>query len=350
MPAYIDELNQIEDSGRREIDQAASAEELEALRLTLLGRKDGRLTRVLHALPELPPDERKEVGRRANQLKILLEETFERKKRSFQDAELDRTLSRRDIDLTLPPTPVPRGGIHPLTRVMDEIVAVFSRLGFGVADGPEIETDFNNFTAMNHPPDHPARDAHDTFYVKNFSDADGTPLLLRTHTSPVQIRYMKERKPPFHIVVPGRVFRHEAVDATHSFVFHQVEGLAVGEDIALSDLKGVLSLFAREVFGPAAEVRFRPSYFPFVEPGIEVDIRCTLCEGKGCSVCKRTGWLEMLGAGMVHPNVFRAVGYDPRKVTGYAFGIGVERVAMFKYGVDDMRLFFENDLRFLRQF
>jgi phenylalanyl-tRNA synthetase alpha chain len=344
----VNDLNKIREESLDEAARAASAEAVEAVRLKYLGRKDGLLTKLLQTLPSLPPEKRKDVGRLANEAKRALEEALESKTKFLEGEKLARSLSQRAEDLTLPGTPLARGGLHPLTKVQDEIVGVFQRLGFNVAEGPEVETDFHNFTALNHPPDHPARDAHDTFYLKSHKDEAGLPLLLRTHTSPVQIRYMKTHKPPLYIVVPGRVFRHEAVDATHSFVFHQVEGLAVDAGISLADLKGALTLFARELFGAAARVRFRPSYFPFVEPGLEVDISCSFCGEKGCRLCKNSGWVEMLGAGLVHPNVLRGVGLDPEKVSGYAFGIGVERVAMFKYGVDDMRLFFENDLRFLR--
>lgn len=350
MPSLIEELNNLQAQSRQEVEEASSLEGLESLRLKFLGRKDGLLNRILQALPTLGIEEKKDLGRRANDLKRGLEELLESKRRSLEEARLSQSLSRSSADLSLPAPALPRGRPHPLTQVMDEITGAFTRLGFTVAEGPEIETDFHNFTALNHPPDHPARDSQDTFYLKGLKDETGLPFLLRTHTSPVQIRYMKTHQPPVYIVAPGRVFRHEAVDATHSFVFHQVEGLAVDRDVSLADLKGALTLFAQTVFGSKADIRFQPSYFPFVEPGIQVDVSCTLCDRKGCRVCKQSGWVEMLGAGMVHPNVFRAVGYDPEKVTGYAFGIGVERVAMFKYGVDDMRLFFENDVRFLKQF
>ncbi|HRY30218.1 MAG TPA: phenylalanine--tRNA ligase subunit alpha [Elusimicrobiota bacterium] len=350
MSSLLNQLHSLRAQAQQDIAQADSLEGLETLRVRYLGRKDGQLTKILQALPSLSPEEKKVLGREANEAKISLETALNEKKGAIEEKTLNAVLSAAaGQDLTLPESPLSVGRRHPLAQVMDDIVGCFLRLGFNLAEGPEVETDFNNFTALNHPPDHPARDSHDTFYVKNFRDGEGLPLLLRTHTSPVQIRHMQTHKPPLSIVAPGRVFRHEAVDATHSFVFHQVEGLAVDVDISVADLKGVLGLFARHVFGSNVEIRFRPAYFPFVEPGIEVDISCTLCEGKGCRVCKQTGWVEMLGAGMVNPNVFRAVGYDPDKVTGYAFGIGVERVAMFKYGVDDMRLFFENDVRFLRQ-
>jgi phenylalanyl-tRNA synthetase alpha chain len=350
MTTLLDELQRIQDDSLREAAKAATVEALDAVHVKFLGRKDGLLSKILAGLPSLPPDQKKELGRRANEAKRALESALEAKKSRLDEDLLAKSLAQSAEDLTLPGAPLLRGGLHPLTKVMEEITGVFLRLGFNAAEGPEVETDHNNFTALNHPPDHPARDSHDTFYLKNHKDESGAPLLLRTHTSPVQIRYMKSHKPPLYIVSPGRVFRHEAVDATHSFVFHQVEGLAVDSGVSLADLKGVLSLFAQQLFGGGVHVRFRPSYFPFVEPGLEVDISCTLCGGKGCRVCKNSGWVEMLGAGMVHPNVLRGAGLDPEKLSGYAFGIGVERVAMFKYGVDDMRLFYENDLRFLRQF
>jgi len=233
--------------------------------------------------------------------------------------------------------------VHPLRRVEEDIVAVFAGLGFSVVEGPEIETDYNNFEALNFPADHPARDMQDTFFLPG-------DLLLRTHTSPVQIRTMKTVPPPVRVIVPGRVYRRDIADASHSPVFHQVEGLAVDRNISMGDLKGTLELFAREMFGARSKIRFRPSFFPFTEPSAEVDVLCFLCGGDGCRVCKQSGWLEILGSGMVHPNVLRNVGYDPEEVTGWAFGMGIERIAMLKYGVDDLRLFFDNDLRFLRQF
>ncbi len=348
--SILDDIETIKTESLKEVSTVDNLESLESLRLRFLGRKDGHISKVLQLLPTLNPDEKKQVGRQANEVKRALEACIEDKKRLLEDASLNQSLSQSALDLTLPDRSAFRGKLHPVTQTMDDIVSVFSRLGFNLAEGPEVETDFNNFTALNHPPDHPARDAHDTFYVKDLRDASGAPFLLRTHTSPVQIRYMKSHQPPLYIVAPGRVFRHEAVDATHSFVFHQVEGLAVDKDISMADLKGMLGLFAQHLFGSKARIRFRPSFFPFVEPGIEVDISCTLCDQKGCRVCKQSGWIEMLGAGLVHPHVLRGVGYNPDQVSGYAFGIGVERVAMFKYGVDDMRLFYENDIRFLKQF
>ena len=353
MSTLLDQLNNLASESLAEASVLADAEALDAYRLKYLGRKDGLLTRILTSLPGLTGDEKREVGKRANALKMAIESAIAHRRQGLDDARINAQLSQSKIDLTLPGTPVLRGGLHPLTRVMEEITDVFLRLGFSVAEGPEVETDDNNFTSLNHPPDHPARDSHDTFYLKDFTDGEGRPLLLRTHTSPVQIRYMRSHRPPVYIVAPGRVFRHENVDATHSYVFHQVEGLAVDTDISVADLKGVLTLFAERLFGGQGAViktRFRPSFFPFVEPGLEMDISCTLCGQKGCRVCKGTGWVEMLGSGLVHPNVLRAAGCDPEKYSGWAFGIGVERVAMFKYGVDDMRLFYENDIRFLENF
>ncbi len=350
MSSLLDEIQRLESASEDELRAADSSEAIDSLQIKFLGRKEGLLTNILRGLAALSPEEKKLVGQRANEFKNHLQGSIDKKKQELEDAHLNKSFQDTSLDLTLPGTPVLRGKLHPLTQTMDDIVSVFLRLGFTVAEGPEIETDFHNFTALNHPPDHPARDSHDTFYIKDLKDEADKPLLLRTHTSPVQIRYMKSHKPPIHIVAPGRVFRHEAVDASHSFVFHQVEGLAVDQGVSMADLKGVLSLFAQHLFGSKTEVRFRPSYFPFVEPGIEVDVSCTLCGGKGCRVCKQSGWIELLGAGMVHPNVLRAVNYDPKKVTGYAFGIGVERVAMIRYDVTDMRYFYENDLRFLQQF
>ena len=350
MTALPGNLEEMEACALAEAGDIASLEALDAFRLKWFGRREGRLTLLLQELPKMTPDVRRDVGRRANVLKGVLENRLADKKKELEEARLSAALKAVSVDLSLPGVPLLRGALHPLTQVQEEITNAFLRLGFSCAEGPEVETDHNNFTALNHPPDHPARDAHDTFYLKEFTDDSGRPLLLRTHTSPVQIRHLRHQTPPLYMVAPGRVFRHENVDATHSYVFHQVEGLAVDRDISLADLKGALGLFAETVFGKGIRVRLRPSFFPFVEPGVEVDISCTLCEGKGCRVCKQTGWVEMLGAGLVHPNVFRAVDIDPEKWSGYAFGIGVERVAMFKYGVDDMRLFYENDRRFLESF
>jgi phenylalanyl-tRNA synthetase alpha chain len=326
---------------RAAIGRAASSSELESLRVKYLGRS-GALTQILKSLGTLPAAERPLVGAAANEAKRELESLLDARLAEALEAERRRQRERARPDLTLPGRRPPRGSLHPLTRVRDEIVSVFMGLGFSVAEGPQIETDFYNFEALNIPRDHPARDMQDTFYLSQ-------ETLLRTHTSPVQIRTMRAQAPPVRIIVPGVVYRRDA-DITHSPMFHQVEGLAVDVDVTMADLKGTLELFARELFGARSKIRFRPSFFPFTEPSAEVDVVCFLCGGDGCRVCKQSGWLEILGSGMVHPNVLRNVGYDPEAVTGWAFGMGIERIAMLKYGVDDIRLFFENDLRFLEQF
>ena len=336
-------VDAIAGEAREAIERAGSSTELEALRVRFLGRQ-GALTQLLRSLGTLPPEERPLVGAAANEAKRELEALLESRLAAAVERERRQQRQQARLDLTLPGRRPPRGAIHPLTRVHDEIVSIFVGLGFSVAEGPEIETDFYNFEALNIPRDHPARDMQDTFYV-----SDGT--LLRTHTSPVQIRTMRAAggAVPVKIIVPGRVYRRDVADASHSPVFHQVEGLAVDRHITMADLKGTLELFAREMFGPGSTVRFRPSFFPFTEPSAEVDVRCFMCAGQGCRACK-DGWLEILGSGMVHPQVLRNGGYDPEQVTGWAFGMGIERIAMLRYGVDDLRLFFENDLRFLRQF
>ncbi len=328
-------------SAREELDRAATGEALEQVRVKYLGKK-GLLTLLLRGMPSLPPAERPTVGREANEAKTEIEAELVRRRAAVSGAERRARLAADRIDLTLPGRRVTPGLLHPLSRVRDEIIDVFVGLGFTVAEGPEVEFDYYNFEALNIPKDHPARDMQDTFYVAD-------EILLRTHTSPVQIRTMGRQAPPVRIICPGTVYRRDA-DITHSPMFHQVEGLAVDRDISMADLKGTLELFARELFGPDSRIRFRPSFFPFTEPSAEVDVVCFLCKGAGCRVCKASGWLEILGCGMVHPQVFRNVGYDPEEVTGWAFGMGVERVAMLKYGIDDIRFFFENDLRFLSQF
>jgi phenylalanyl-tRNA synthetase alpha chain len=327
---------------RDAIAAAQSSSDLEAIRVRYLGRQ-GALTRLLRSLGSLPAAERPAIGSAANAAKVELETLLETRLAGTAAQERRQQREAARVDLTLPGRRPPRGGVHPLTQVHDEIVSIFMGLGFSVVDGPEIESDYHNFEALNIPRDHPARDMQDTFY---FSE----DTLLRTHTSPVQIRTMLARRPPVRVIVPGRVYRRDVADMSHSPIFHQVEGLAVDRDISMGDLKGTLELFAREMFGPRSKIRFRPSYFPFTEPSAEVDVLCFLCGGEGCRTCKQSGWLEILGSGMVHPQVLKNVGYDPEEVTGWAFGMGIDRVAMLKYGIDDIRLFLENDLRFLRQF
>jgi phenylalanyl-tRNA synthetase alpha chain len=335
-------VQEIRDRALAEIAGARSTSELEQVRIRVLGRS-GALTGILRSLGGLPAADRPRVGQDANRAKQELEDVLAARLRVLADEERLRARDHaRRLDLTLPGRGVEPGTRHPITRVQDEIIEIFEGLGFSVAEGPEVELDYYNFAALNFPEDHPARDMQDTFHVS----AD---VLLRTHTSPVQIRTMKAQPPPVRVICPGKVYRRDS-DITHSPMFHQVEGLAVDRDITMGDLKGTLDLFAREMFGPRSRTRFRPSFFPFTEPSAEVDVVCFLCGGGGCRVCTHDGWLEILGSGMVHPNVLRNVGYDPEAVTGWAFGMGVERVAMLKYGIDDIRLFYDNDLRFLGQF
>lgn len=318
--------SQIEEEAKNKLRAIHSPEELEAFRVAFLGKKS-RLSRALEQLKTLSPEERKKRGLELNHLKQLLQDSIQSKKQSLNPPQR----AAEDFDETLPPLEPPTGKIHPITQTILEISGVFEKLGFEIVDGPEIETEFYNFTALNIPLDHPSRDSFDTFYT-----SDGR--LLRSQTSTVQIRVMQARKPPLRVIAPGRVYRPDEVDASHSFMFHQIEGLMVDEQVTFSDLKGVLQLFLRELFGAEIKTRFRPHFFPFTEPSVEVDIRW------------EKGWLEILGAGSVHPHVFEAVGYDPKKIQGFAFGLGVERIAMLRLGISDIRLFYENDLRFLRQF
>lgn len=335
----IDQVKSLESAALEKIRQARTPEELEQLRVKYLGRK-GDLTQVLRGLKDQDPELRRLLGQEANRVKTALEQELEQKERDLKEAA--RRGAATTVDVTLPGRRLPRGRLHPLNRIMAEVCDIFLHLGFEAVEGPEVELDWYNFEALNLPPDHPARDMQDTFY---FSDK----VLLRTHTSPMQIRTMEVRQPPVRIIAPGKVYRRDS-DITHSPMFHQVEGLLVDRGVTFADLKGVLTAFVHQMFGPEVGVRFRPSYFPFTEPSAEVDIECVMCGGHGCRVCQATGWLEVLGSGMVHPAVFEAVGYDPETYTGFAFGLGIERIAMLKYGVDDIRLFFDNDLRFLRQF
>jgi len=325
----------------KSVAEAKTREELEALRVKYLGRK-GALADITQTLSTMAPEQRPEFGRQINEFKKEVLDIFSRKEKDLGSAGAREAVSF--VDIGMPGIAQEIGRMHPLTQIIKEICTIFSRLGFIIVEGPEIETEENNFTGLNIPLDHPSRDAFDTFYLKD------KKLLLRSHTSPVQIRTMKSRKPPLAVVVPGRVYRPDALDASHSFMFHQIEGFLVDKNIKFSDLKGTLEMFAKSVFGKDIKMRFRPHFFPFTEPSAEVDISCIICKGKGCSVCGRKGWLEVLGSGMIHPNVFKHVGYDPDKYTGFAFGMGVERIAMLKYGINDIRLFYENDLRFLKQF
>jgi len=335
-------VQEILDRALADIAGARSTSDLEQIRVRVLGRS-GELTGLLRALGSTPAADRPRVGAEANAAKAQLEDRIAARVEALKAQEREQALAAERLDLTLPGRRVPAGAVHPITRVLDEVIEIFEGLGFSVAEGPEVESDYYNFEALNIPRDHPARDMQDTFYLS-------PDTLLRTHTSPVQIRAMKAQRPPVRIIMPGKVFRRDLADPTHSPMFHQVEGLAVDRHITMADLKATLELFAREMFGPRSTTRFRPSFFPFTEPSAEVDVRCFKCGGEGCRFCKQSGWLEILGSGMVHPNVLRHVGYDPEDVTGWAFGMGIERVAALKYEVDDIRLYFENDLRFLAQF
>ena len=337
----MDEWLELSASALDAVSRADTLEALEAARIAYLGREHGRLTGLLRSLKDLPLEERKRLGPQANALKDALEKSLEARRRGLEAAAVSASLAASDLDLTLPAPPWPRGRRHPIAETMGEMTSILARLGFAPADGPLAESDHYNFEGLNFPPDHPARDAQDTFYLKDI------PLLLRTHTSPVQIRHLEANRPPVRIMAPGRVFRHEAVDASHSAVFHQVEGLYVDRRVTMADLKGTLSTFMRGLLGPSAKIRFRPSFFPFTEPSAEVDVSCLLCSGKGCPACKRTGWMEMLGAGLVHPNVLRFCKIDPDLWSGYAFGVGVERIALLRYGVPDIRMLYENDVRIL---
>lgn len=322
--------------------------QLQEFRVAVMGKK-GTLTLELRSLGSISKDKLLNRGKELNELRERVEGRMAELQKVFKTHSVESTIKKDRIDVTEPGRKYVVGSSHPLSTVLDDIISIFAQCGFDCAEGPEIETDHYNFAALNFPEDHPARDAQDTFYL-NINDTGGKPFILRTHTSPVQIHLMQTIKPPIRALMPGRVYRHEAVDASHSCVFHQVEGLSVDTHITFADLKGVLALFVKRMYGKDIPLRFRPSFFPFTEPSAEIDIQCIFCKGTGCGVCKKKGWLEMMGAGMVHPNVFRAVGYDPDALTGFAFGMGVERIAMLRYGISDMRLFYENDMRFLSQF
>jgi phenylalanyl-tRNA synthetase alpha chain len=334
-----DRIAQIVAEARAEIAQSNSADQIESFRVKYLGRKSA-IIGVLRGLKDLDAETRKVVGQQANQAKEEVELLLAERLKSLGGPRIQ---PKSGLDYTLPGKRYPAGKLHPITRTLNDMIDIFYGMGFKVALGPEVETEYYNFGALNFPPDHPARDMQDTFYV----DKD---ILLRTHTSPIQIREFEKRKPPVRIVAPGRSYRQEAISARAYCVFHQLEGFYVDYDVTFADLKGILTAFAQTFFGDDVKLRFRPSFFPFTEPSAEVDISCLLCGGKGCRVCKHEGWLEILGCGMIDPNVFKSVNYDPEVYSGYAFGMGIERIAMLKYRIDDIRLFFNNDIRFLKQF
>ena len=335
-------LKQILEESKKQLQEAVSVADAEDVRVKVLGKK-GQLTEILRSMGKLAPEERKELGQAANQVRSevekMLEETFENLKSKAREAKF----KAEKIDVTEPGKLYKLGTKHPVTITIEEISRVFKSMGFTLTEGPEVETVFNNFDALNAGPNHPARDWTDTFYVND-------DVLLRTQTSPVQVRTLMNQKPPIRVFAPGRCFRCDTPDATHSPMFHQVEGLVVDEGITMADLKGVLDSFAKQMFGPEARTKFRPHHFPFTEPSAEMDVSCFKCGGKGCKVCKGSGWIEILGCGMVHPNVLKVGGIDTEKYTGFAFGMGVERIAMLKYGIDDIRLLYENDMRFIEQF
>ncbi|NLE95426.1 MAG: phenylalanine--tRNA ligase subunit alpha [Dehalococcoidia bacterium] len=341
------ELDRLEAEAAAELERIHSASELENWRVRYLGKKSA-LTNALRSVASLPPEEKKSFGARANALKSQLQQQFAKKEETLAVSSLRAVIDTAPLDVSLPGRYYPLGRLHPITQVIQEICAVFGRMGFQVIDGPEVEKDYYNFEALNIPYDHPARDMFATLWIDSKETTDAR--LLRTHTSPMQVRIMEEHRPPLRFVVPGRTYRYEATDATHDWMFHQVEGLAVDTDITLRDLKETLFEFCRSIFGRETGVRFRCDYFPFVEPGGEVAIECFQCKGAGCRLCGGTGWLEILGCGMVHPNVLAGVGIDPSVYSGFAFGMGVERITILRHGVDDIRHFYSGDFRFLRQF
>jgi len=343
------QLEELRQNALQELGSINNIKELEAWRVRYLGKKS-ELTRVLRSLATLPPDERKTVGACANEVKSYLEDSLKQKGKALQEAQLGVSAQKEAVDITLPGRSLSVGRLHPITQTLYEICDIFVSMGFQVVEGPEVEWDYYNFEALNIPKEHPARDTMSTSWV-DFETASGErPMLLRTHTTSVSARIVETMKPPIRVVEPGKVYRYEASDATHVPMFHQIDGLVVDESITMADLKGTLYEFARRFFGEERKVRFRCDYFPFVEPGVEMAIECSVCNGKGCRLCGNTGWIEILGAGMTHPQVLQRGGLDPEVYTSFAFGMGIERLPMLRYGIDDVRLFYGNDIRFLRQF
>ncbi len=340
MTDRLDPLLKEAEEAEKLIPTAPDSVQLENLRVRLLG-KSSLIIELSRGLSQLPNDQRPLYGKKINEVRNRYNQLLDQKKEEFESQSA--SAAPPDWDPTLPGRQMPHGKLHPLTTVNKEICDIFKGFGFDMVEGPDVESDYYNFLALNFPPDHPARDAQDTFYLHD-------DILLRTHTSPIQIRVMEQLKPPYKVIAPGRVYRNEAIDATHHHIFHQVEGFLVDEGIHFGHLKGILDSFIKKLFGSKVTTRFRPSFFPFTEPSAEMDISCVFCEGKGCRICKQSGWVEMMGCGMIHPAVFKNCGIDPEKWTGFAFGMGVERIALFKYDIDDIRLFYQNDLRFLKQF
>ncbi len=336
-----EKLQVLKKQAQSELEQVTDEVSLQNLKAKFVGRKGG-ITEIVKSMKDVLPQDRPKMGVLINEVKTFVEALFEEKLDQIKEDKKKRAIAEEKIDVTLPGRGVPVGARHPVSQVMEEIVTIFERMGFEVAEGPEVETDYYNFEALNIPKNHPARDMQDTFYISD-------DVVLRTHTSPVQIRIMEKQEPPIKIIAPGRVYRCDS-DVSHTPMFHQIEGLLVDKNVTFGDLKGVLSEFLMLMFGSGLGVRFRPSFFPFTEPSAEVDIECVICAGKGCRVCKDSGWLEILGCGMVDPEVFKGVNYDPEVYSGFAFGMGIERITMLKFGINDIRLFFENDVRFLKQY
>ncbi len=345
----LSQLEKLNSKALQELEGLTNAKELESWRVRYLGKKSS-LTRILRSLAKLPLEERKIVGARANDIKVNLEKSLKQKELMLREAQLAADRQKEVIDITLPGYPLPIGRLHPITQTLNEICEIFVSMGFQIVEGPDVEWDYYNFEALNIPEEHPARDTMSTTWVDYQTESGERPMLLRTHTTAVTARVVETMKPPIRVIEPGKVYRYEASDATHVPMFHQIDGLAVDKGITMADLKGTLYEFARRFFGAARKVRFRCDYFPFVEPGVEMAISCLACDGKGCRLCGNSGWIEILGAGMTHPRVLERGGIDPEIYQSFAFGIGIERLPMLRYGIDDIRLFYGSDLRFLRQF
>ena len=354
--SILEEIEKIKLFALEEISKAQEISGLENLRVKYLGR-NGNLTHILRSLEKYPLSDRKNIGKLANEIRLILEKEIDEKKKYSEDLEYKKLLENEKLDVTASINKISAGHLHPITKTQEKVEQIFSSMGFEIVDGPEVETEFYNFDALNVPAHHPARDMWDTFWLRQNEvkseklkvKSDGR-LLMRTHTSPMQVRYMQKNKPPFRIIIPGKVFRREATDARHESTFYHLEGLMVGEDVNIANIKSVFEIFFSNFFEADAKIRLRPSYFPFVEPGLEGDVSCLICRGKGCRLCKNTGWLEIFGAGMVNQKVFIAAGYPKNKYQGFAFGFGLDRFPMMLYGIDDIRLFHSGDLRFLKQF
>ena len=337
-----DKIQEMSEAVKKKIGEIVTLQDLQELKVKYLGKK-GEVTTMLKGLGRMEPEERPVFGQKVNQLREEIEKSLERREREVKEKIMEQRLAKEQIDVTMPGKNIELGSVHPITQVIEEVEEIFLGMGYSIADGPEVETTIYNFDKLNTPEDHPARDIQDTFYITD-------NVILRTQTSPVQARVMDNQKPPIKIICPGKVYRSDTLDATHSPVFHQIEGLVVDKNITMTDLKGTLEMFAKNCLGENTKVRFRPHHFPFTEPSAEADVSCFVCGGKGCRVCKQEGWIELLGCGMVHPNVLKNCGIDPNEYSGFAFGFGVERIAMAKFGIDDLRLLYENDVRFLKQF